>query len=71
MLHLNHKSARSQLAWLDLMALARSSTAEAAAINYGVILGSGQHCARPSADQVLRLYQEKREELTACQKIGF
>ena len=71
MLHLNHKSASSQLAWYDLMALWRANTAESAAINYGAIIGSGQHVARPSAAQVLSLYQQKREELTACPKIGF
>lgn len=71
MLHLNHKSTTSQLAWYDLSTLWRAKTAESAAISYGMILGSGQHVASPSAAQVLSLYQQKREELTACQKIGF
>jgi hypothetical protein len=71
MLHLNHKSESSRLAWWDLVQLVRAETAENAAIKYGVILGTGQHIGRESAGQVLRLYQEKREELTACQKIGF
>lgn len=71
MLHLNHRLVSSQLAWWDLMQLARAKTAEEAAIKYGVILGSGQHIGRESAVQVLRLYQQKREELTACQRIGF
>lgn len=71
MLHLNHKSARSQLAWLDLLGLYRARTVEDASIRYGMIIGSAFHLGGPSGSQVLRMYQQKREELTACQKIGF
>lgn len=71
MLHLNHKSATSQLLWGDLWRLYRARTAEDAAIAYGMMLGSGLMMSRRVRACVLSLYQSKREELTACPKVGF
>jgi hypothetical protein len=71
MLHLNHKSATSQLLWNDLWVLYRAANAEEAAIRYGMILGSGLMLSPRVRRRVLSLYQSKREELTACPKVGF
>lgn len=71
MLHLNHKTSRSLLAWDDLMRLYRATTAEDAAIAYGMMIGSAYDLTSPWFARVLSLYQSKREELTACPKVGF
>jgi hypothetical protein len=71
MLHLNHKTARSQLVWIDLLRLYRARNAEDAAISYGMMLGSGLLLSARMRRFILSLYQSKREEFTVCLKVGF